>query len=107
MAQITEVSTTESSITVRVSGLASTAKYCEFYIDDDLDKYYTLSGTSQKHTYTGLRSGRTYTCSAIVYDANWKALTFKNNSIDITTGISARSCVSLRKCNTTQTDHPG
>lgn len=89
MAQITEVSTTESSITVRVSGLASTAKYCEFYIDDDLDKYYTLSGTSQKHTYTGLRSGRTYTCSAIVYDANWQPLTFKNNSIDITTDSPA------------------
>jgi hypothetical protein len=85
MAQITEVSTTESSITVRVSGLASTAKYCEFYIDGDRDKYYTLSGTSQKHTYTGLRSGRTYTCSAIVYDANWQPLPFKNNSIDITT----------------------
>lgn len=85
MAQITEVSTTESSITVRVSGLASTAKYCEFYIDGNRDKYYTLSGTSQKHTYTGLRSGRTYTCSAIVYDANWQPLTFKNNSIDITT----------------------
>ena len=85
MAQITEVSTTESSITVRVSGLGTTAKYCEFYLDGALKKNYTLSGTSQSHTYTGLRPGRTYTCSAIVYNANWEPLTFKDNSIDIET----------------------
>lgn len=72
-------------ISVNVSGLGSTAKYIEFYIDDDLDKYYTLSGTSKSHTYAGLDAGTRYKLSAIVYNSNWEVLTFKANTVYQTT----------------------
>ena len=81
MASITITGTSTSSLTARVSGMLSSAKYIEFYIDGDLDKYYTLSGTSKSHTFTGLDPGTAYTVSAIVYDSNWDPLTFAQNSV--------------------------
>ena len=76
-------------ITVKVSGLSTTAKYIEFYIDGDLEKLYTLTTTRKSHTYTGLSAGTRYTCSAIVYDSSWKKLPFAANSVTQRTSSAA------------------
>ena len=85
MAQIVCTDYGVDYITVEVSGMSTSAKHIEFYISNELDKYYALSGTSQDHTYTGLSPGTTYRCSVIVYDANWETLTFAKNWVDQTT----------------------
>lgn len=76
-------------IKVKVSGLSTTAKYIEFYIDGDLEKLYTLTTTSKSHTYNGLAAGTSYTCSAIVYDSSWNQLTFAANSVTQRTSSAA------------------
>lgn len=76
-------------ITVKVSGLSTKAAHIEFYIDGNLDKHYTLSGTSKSHKYTGLEPDTEYRLSAIVYNSNWEVLTFKNNYVDWSTKSAA------------------
>lgn len=76
-------------ITVKVSGLSTNAAHIEFYIDGNLDKHYTLSGTSKSHKYTGLEPDTEYRLSAIVYNSNWEVLTFKNNYVDWSTKSAA------------------
>ena len=89
MASISVTEYDTDYITVKVSGLSTAAKYIEFYIDGDLEQYYTLSGTSKSHTYTGLEPGTRYTLSAIVYDSNWNQLAFKANSVTQKTASAA------------------
>ena len=89
MASISVTDYDTDYITVKVSGLSTAAKYIEFYIDGDLERYYTLSGTSKSHTYTGLEPGTRYTLSAIVYDSNWNQLAFKANSVTQKTASAA------------------
>ena len=89
MASISVTDYDTDYITVKVSGMSTVAKYIEFYIDGDLERYYTLSGTSKSHTYTGLEPGTRYTLSAIVYDSDWKQLAFKNNSVTQKTASAA------------------
>lgn len=89
MASISVTDYDTDYITVKVSGMSTVAKYIEFYIDGDLERYYTLSGTSKSHTYTGLAPGTKYTLSAIVYDSDWKQLAFKNNSVTQKTASAA------------------
>ena len=89
MASISVTDYDTDYITVKVSGMSTAAKYIEFYIDGDLERYYTLSGTSKSHTYTGLEPGTRYTLSAIVYDSNWNQLAFKENSVTQKTASAA------------------
>ena len=89
MASISVTDYDTDYITVKVSGMSTVAKYIEFYIDGDLERYYTLSGTSKSHTYTGLEPGTRYTLSAIVYDSNWKQLPFAANSVTQKTASAA------------------
>ena len=89
MASISVTDYDTDYITVKVSGLSTIAKYIEFYIDGDLERYYTLSGTSKSHTYTGLEPDTRYTLSAIVYDSNWNQLAFKANSVTQKTASAA------------------
>ena len=89
MASISVTDYDTDYITVKVSGMSTAAKYIEFYIDGDLEQYYTLSGTSKSHTYTGLEPGTRYTLSAIVYDSNWNQLAFKANSVTQKTASAA------------------
>ena len=89
MASISVTDYDTDYITVKVSGLSTVAKYIEFYIDGDLERYYTLSGTSKSHTYTGLEPDTRYTLSAIVYDSNWNQLAFKANSVTQKTASAA------------------
>ena len=89
MASISVIDYDTDYITVKVSGMSTAAKYIEFYIDGDLERYYTLSGTSKSHTYTGLEPGTRYTLSAIVYDSNWNQLAFKENSVTQKTASAA------------------
>lgn len=89
MASISVTDYDTDYITVKVSGLSTVAKYIEFYIDGDLEQYYTLSGTSKSHTYTGLEPDTRYTLSAIVYDSNWNQLAFKANSVAQKTASAA------------------
>ena len=89
MASISVTDYDTDYITVKVSGMSTVAKYIEFYIDGNLERYYTLSGTSKSHTYTGLAPGTKYTLSAIVYDSDWKQLAFKNNSVTQKTASAA------------------
>ena len=89
MASISVTDYDTDYITVKVSGMSKVAKYIEFYIDGDLERYYTLSGTSKSHTYTGLEPGTRYTLSAIVYDSNWKQLPFAANSVTQKTASAA------------------
>ena len=89
MASISVTDYDTDYITVKVSGLSTVAKYIEFYIDGDLEQYYTLSGTSKSHTYTGLEPDTRYTLSAIVYDSNWNQLAFKANSVTQKTASAA------------------
>ena len=89
MASISVTDYDTDYITVKVSGMSTVAKYIEFYIDGNLERYYTLSGTSKSHTYTGLEPGTRYTLSAIVYDSNWKQLPFAANSVTQKTASAA------------------
>ena len=89
MASISVTDYDTDYITVKVSGMSTVAKYIEFYIDGDLERYYTLSGTSKSHTYTGLEPGTRYTLSAIVYDSNWSQLPFAANSVTQKTASAA------------------
>ena len=89
MASISVTDYDTDYITVKVSGMSTVAKYIEFYIDGDLERYYTLSGTSKSHTYTGLAPGTKYTLSAIVYDSDWKQLPFAANSVTQKTASAA------------------
>lgn len=89
MASISVTDYDTDYITVKVSGMSTVAKYIEFYIDGNLERYYTLSGTSKSHTYTGLEPGTRYTLSAIVYDSNWNQLPFAANSVTQKTASAA------------------
>lgn len=89
MASISVTDYDTDYITVKVSGMSTVAKYIEFYIDGNLERYYTLSGTSKSHTYTGLEPGTRYTLSAIVYDSNWNQLAFAANSVTQKTASAA------------------
>lgn len=80
MARIYVTGSTTNTISVTVDQLGTTAKYIEFYVNNSLDKMYTLTTTSRSHTYTGLSPGTTYTLSALVYNSNWELMTFKQNS---------------------------